>query len=137
MTGEDVYCTLLLNDSYLPGTQVLSHSLRDAGTTKKLAVMVTLSSVKPATVTELKRLYDYVIPVDPIFNKTPANLDLMDRMDLNAAFTKINVWKQTQFRMIVFVDADVVALRAPDELFDIETEFAAAPDIGWPDCFNS
>lgn len=73
-----------------------------------------------------QRLYDYVIPVDPIFNKTPANLDLMDRMDLNAAFTKINVWKQTQFRMIVFVDADVVALRAPDELFDIETEFAVS-----------
>lgn len=109
--------------------------------------MVTLSGVKPTTVTELKvnikpspiipslglttipslqRLYDYVIPVDPIFNETPANLDLMDRLDLNAAFTKINIWKQTQFRKILFVDADVVALRAPDELFDIETEFAVS-----------
>lgn len=51
----------------------------------------------------------------------------MDRLDLNAAFTKINVWKQTQFRKCVFVDADVVALRAPDELFDIETDFAVRP----------
>lgn len=67
-----------------------------------------------------------MIPVDPIFNETPANLDLMDRLDLNAAFTKINIWKQTQFRKIVFVDADIVALRAPDELFDIETEFAVS-----------
>lgn len=24
-----------------------------------------------------------------------------------------------------------------DELFDLPTSFAAAPDIGWPDCFNS
>lgn len=27
----------------------------------------------------------------------------------------------------MFVDADVVALRAPDELFDIETDFAVRP----------
>lgn len=35
------------------------------------------------------------------------------------------------------MDADVVALRAPDELFHLPADFAAAPDIGWPDCFNS
>jgi glycogenin glucosyltransferase len=35
------------------------------------------------------------------------------------------------------MDADVVALRAPDELFALESSFSAAPDIGWPDCFNS
>jgi glycogenin glucosyltransferase len=37
----------------------------------------------------------------------------------------------------VYIDSDVVALRAPDELFDLPATFAAAPDIGWPDCFNS
>lgn len=31
----------------------------------------------------------------------------------------------------------MVALRAPDELFDIQDKFAAASDIGWPDFFNS
>lgn len=38
---------------------------------------------------------------------------------------------------MVYIDADVVALRAPDELFEQEAPFAAVPDIGWPDCFNS
>lgn len=61
----------------------------------------------------------------------------MDRPDLASSFTKINLWRQTQFRRIVYIDADVVALRAPDELFHLESSFAAAPDIGWPDCFNS
>lgn len=61
----------------------------------------------------------------------------MNRIDLSAAFTKVNIWKQTQFRRVVYVDADILALRAPDELFDITAPFAAAPDIGWPDCFNS
>ena len=61
----------------------------------------------------------------------------MDRPDLASTFTKINLWQQTQFRRILYIDADVVTLRAPDELFKLEPGFSAVPDIGWPDCFNS
>ncbi|KAI1280106.1 nucleotide-diphospho-sugar transferase [Xylaria sp. FL0933] len=135
--GEDVYATLLLTDTYLPGALVLAHSLRDAGTTKKLAALVTLDSISAEAITELKSVYHYVIPVPRIRNAQPANLQLMNRLDLHSAFTKINLWKQTQFRKIVYIDADVVAYRAPDELFDIEHPFSAAPDIGWPDLFNT
>ncbi|KAI2643304.1 nucleotide-diphospho-sugar transferase [Xylaria nigripes] len=135
--GEDVYATLLLTDTYLPGALVLAHSLRDAGTTKKLAVLVTLDSVSAEAITELKSVYHYVIPVPRVRNAQPANLELMNRTDLHSAFTKINLWKQTQFRKIVYVDADVVAYRAPDELFNISHPFSAAPDIGWPDLFNT
>ena len=119
------------------GARVLAHSLRDAGTTKKLAVMITLESISADTITELKSLYDFVIPVERIRSPNTANLYLMGRPDLSYAFTKIALWRQTQFRKIVYLDADVVALRALDELFDIEAPFAAAPDIGWPDAFNS
>lgn len=35
------------------------------------------------------------------------------------------------------MDADMVALRAPDELFALPNAFSAAPDIGWPDIFNT
>lgn len=142
---------------------MLAHSLRDAATAKKLAVMVTLDSVSAEAITQLKAssralgiarlpfarrllltgphakqtVYDYIIPVPRIRNGSPANLYLMNRPDLHSAFTKINLWKQTQFRKIVYIDADVVAFRAPDELFDIPHAFSAAPDIGWPDLFNS
>lgn len=61
----------------------------------------------------------------------------MNRADLHSAFTKINLWKQTQFRKIVYLDADVVAYRAVDELFDLPQPFSAAPDVGWPDLFNT
>ncbi|CAI4212997.1 unnamed protein product [Parascedosporium putredinis] len=61
----------------------------------------------------------------------------MNRADLHSAFTKIALWNQTQFSKIVYVDADIVAYRAPEELFDIDAPFSAAPDIGWPDIFNS
>ena len=82
-------------------------------------------------------MYDHIIPVDRIINKSPANLYLMDRPDLASTFTKIALWRQTQFHRIVYIDADIVTLRASDELFRLETSFAAVPDIGWPDCFNS
>lgn len=61
----------------------------------------------------------------------------MRRPDLQLTFTKIHLWRFTQFRKIVYVDADVVALRAPDELFDIQEDFAAAPDVGFPSIFNT
>lgn len=61
----------------------------------------------------------------------------MGRPDLAFAFTKIALWRQTQFRKVVYLDADVVALRALDELFGLEAPFAAAPDVGWPDAFNT
>ncbi|KAF4969452.1 hypothetical protein FSARC_3310 [Fusarium sarcochroum] len=135
--GEHVYATLLLSDSYLPGALVLAHSLRDAGAHRKLAVLVTLDSVSAESITQLKRVYDYIFPVPRIRNDHPANLYLMNRGDLHSAFTKINLWKLTQFSKIVYIDADVVAYRAPEELFDTPHPFAAAPDIGWPDLFNT
>ncbi len=82
-------------------------------------------------------VYDHVIPVDRIINRSPQNLYLMNRPDLASTFTKIALWRQTQFSHLIYIDADVVALRAPDELFNDPPKFAAAPDIGWPDCFNS
>ncbi|BDD59348.1 hypothetical protein MAP00_004558 [Monascus purpureus] len=136
--GEDaVYCTLLLSDHYLPGAVVLAHSLRDSGTSAKLVALFTPESLRPATIDELKTVYDEVISVHPLFNGSPANLWLMNRPDLISTFTKLELWRQTQFKRIVYLDSDVVALRAPDELLSLNVDFAAAPDVGWPDCFNS
>lgn len=82
-------------------------------------------------------LYNHVVPIQKVGNPNPANLYLMGRPDLLYAFSKINLWRMTQWRKVVYLDADMVALRAPDELFDVEQDFAAAPDIGWPDAFNT
>ncbi|PFH60865.1 hypothetical protein XA68_10222 [Ophiocordyceps unilateralis] len=137
MQGERAYATILLGDGYLSGALVLAHSLRDTGTAYKLAVLVTLDSVSAHAIAQLRAVYDYILPVPRIFNHQSANLHLMNRPDLHSAFTKINLWKQMQFTKIVYMDADVVAYRAPDELFDLPHAFAASPDTGWPDLFNS
>ncbi|RHZ59744.1 glycogenin [Aspergillus thermomutatus] len=116
---------------------VLAHSLRDNGTKAKLVALYTPDTLQYVTVKELQTAYDEIIPVQTATNHTPANLWLMDRPDLISTFTKIELWRQTQFRRIVYIDCDVVAVRAPDELLTLEADFAAAPDVGWPDIFNS
>lgn len=41
-----------------------------------------------------------------------------------------------QFSKCVFLDADTIVIQNIDDLFQRE-ELSAAPDVGWPDCFNS
>ncbi|TKA58203.1 hypothetical protein B0A55_11100, partial [Friedmanniomyces simplex] len=137
--GEDVYCTLVMTDAYLPGAAVLAHSLRDTGTTHPLVCLTTPSTLLPSTLAALHRLYDHVIAIEPVANPSPANLYLLNRPDLLYTFTKIHLWRLTQFRRIVYLDADIVCLRSPDELFHLPSSptFAAAPDVGWPDTFNT
>lgn len=53
-----------------------------------------------------------------------SNLRLLDRPDLALTLTKVNLWRLTQFRKCVYLDADILALRAPDELFDLDVDFA-------------
>jgi glycogenin glucosyltransferase len=85
----------------------------------------------------LQNTFDYLIDVKKLANNDFTALNIMGRPDLLATFTKIALWHQTQFRKIVYLDADTLPLRALEELFDIVAPFAAAPEIGFPDCFNS
>ena len=49
-----IFGTSPKNINILVGAAVLAHSLRDAGTTKKLAAMITLDTLSADTVTVLK-----------------------------------------------------------------------------------
>ncbi|KYF47663.1 glycosyl transferase family 8 protein [Toxoplasma gondii ARI] len=52
-------------------------------------------------------------------------------------FTKLRVWEQVDFDVIVYVDADCIVLRPVDELFLRQPLPAFAPDIFPPDKFNA
>ncbi len=64
------------------------------------------------------------------------NLELLSRAELGITFTKMKCWLLEQYSKCVFLDSNCVVLRSIDDLFQRE-EFSAAPDAGWPDCFNS
>ncbi|KAG5519371.1 hypothetical protein PMAC_001997 [Pneumocystis sp. 'macacae'] len=133
----ETYMTLVLTDSYLIGAQVLAWSIKDSGSKKHLSVLVTKKTLSKSTLITLNEIYDEVISVEPIYSKDIDKLSLFDRLDLHTSLTKIHIWAQEKFQKIVYLDADAFCIKNVDELFNLDTDFAAIPDISWPDIFNS
>lgn len=106
----------------------------------------------------LRSIFDEVRAVDVLDSGDAAHLAMIKRPDLGVTFTKLHCWTLTHYSKCVFMDADTMVrlclgcyrsdthlifadvgpqvLSNIDELFDRE-ELSAAPDPGWPDCFNS
>ncbi|KAI8825060.1 nucleotide-diphospho-sugar transferase [Fimicolochytrium jonesii] len=136
------YVTLLTSDSYLPGALVVASSLRATITRYPLYVLVPTNALAPSSIAALERAYDRVVPVPLLRSNESGNLQLLGRAELDVTFTKLHVFdpEVSGLDKVVFLDADVMVTRNLDRLFDYLTAdvvFAAAPDIGWPDCFNS
>lgn len=133
--GGTAWVTLATNDSYALGALVVANSLKKVNTVHDLAILIT-PGVTLAMKNELLKVFNFVKEVDVFDSKDESNLRLLARPDLGITFTKIHAWRLTQYTKCVFLDADVLIVQNCDELFDRE-ELSAAPDAGWPDCFNS
>ncbi|XP_065841108.1 glycogenin-1-like [Oscarella lobularis] len=133
--ADQAFVTLLTNDSYATGALVLAHSLHRVHTTRSLAVLVT-SDVSQERREQLSAVFNLVQEVPRLDSEDAENLRLLNRPELGVTFTKINAWTLIQFNKCVFLDADTLVVRNVDDLFD-RPELSAAPDVGWPDCFNS
>jgi len=131
----EAWLTLATTDDYAFGALTMAASLKRVNTTRKVAIMIT-STISDDLKVVLGELFDEVICVDVMNSDDSTNLRLLDRPELGITFTKIKCWCLTQYSKCVFLDADTLILQNCDELFDRE-ELSAAPDVGWPDCFNS
>lgn len=133
--SEEAFVTLATSDSYAKGAMVLGQSLRNHNTTRKLVALVG-PHVTDCCIEAMKSVFDDVSLVNVLDSGDTANLALMKRPDLGVTLTKLHCWTLTQYSKCVFMDADTMVLSNVDELFERE-ELSAAPDPGWPDCFNS
>eukprot|EP01135_Chromosphaera_perkinsii_P008736 Nk52_evm69s1444 gene=Nk52_evmTU69s1444 len=131
---DEAFVTLVTNDEYAQGAFALLQSLKNTGTERIVAVMVT-DGVSFAMRNELKQMCDKVFPVSHLDSGDEGRLRLLQRPELGITFTKIYAWT-LPYRKCVFLDADTMVLCNIDELFH-RNELSAAPDVGWPDCFNS
>uniref|UniRef100_A0A8C2CYM7 glycogenin glucosyltransferase n=1 Tax=Cyprinus carpio TaxID=7962 RepID=A0A8C2CYM7_CYPCA len=134
--AEQAFVTLATNDSYARGAMVLGKSLRNHKTSKKLVVLIG-PHVSDQSRAVLHKIFDEVRLVDVLDSGDTAHLAMMKRPDLGVTFTKLHCWTLTHYSKCVFMDADTLVSFPPvANLFDRE-ELSAAPDHGWPDCFNS
>lgn len=136
-SGKEAYVTLVTTDSYVIGAQVLAKSLRETRTTRPIICLAT-ANLTELSIRTLKSegCFDEVRLVEPLDSGDKQRLALLGRPELGCTFTKIQVWQQLDLDKVVFLDADILVLKNMDELFGRD-EFSAAPDVGWPDCFNS
>jgi glycogenin glucosyltransferase len=129
------WVTLATNDGYALGALVLANSLKRAQTKHHLHILYT-DGVSAQMRSRLLAVFHDSTRVDILDSKDTENLALIERPDLGITFTKLHCWRLTQYQKCVFLDADTMCIQNCDELFE-RPEFAAAPDIGWPDLFNS
>ncbi|KAJ7324799.1 hypothetical protein JRQ81_017819 [Phrynocephalus forsythii] len=133
--ADQSFVTLATNDSYVKGALVLGSSLRNYRATRKLTILITPHVSDPMRKV-LEKVFDEVKLVDVLDSGDSAHLALLKRPELGVTLTKLHCWELTQYSKCVFMDADTMVLSNIDELFERE-ELSAAPDPGWPDCFNS
>jgi len=154
--GRFSYVTLITDDSFFQGVCALSKTIKKYNK-HPLCAMVTTSGISPTTLKRLEEVVDRVVVVPEIKNPFQG----VESMGLNkdnggegesvgdgggdkdrpswfgSEFTKLNLWGLTDFDKVVYIDADAIVLQCTDELFDLDTSFAAAPDVFPPDKFNA
>ncbi|XP_053742723.1 glycogenin-2 isoform X2 [Synchiropus splendidus] len=135
MAATEAFVTMATTDEYCKGAMAVAASLRRHGTTRDIVVMVTVG-ISEQSRKGLEKLFDEVITVELMDSEDHVRLAVLGRPELGITFTKIHCWTLTQFSKCVFLDADTLVLCNIDELFERD-ELSAAPDPGWPDCFNS
>ncbi|KAJ2327154.1 glycogenin glucosyltransferase, partial [Coemansia sp. RSA 2681] len=148
------YATLVTTDSYVDGALVLLHSLRRTLTPHSIVCLATPSSLSEHSLQRLRAHFDGVIEAELRLSTDDENLDLLGRPDLRSTLTKIQLWDPALFGAwdaICYLDADTLVRQPIDDMFSRFDSWrgecpsnwkqggliAAAPDTGWPDCFNS
>ncbi|KAJ2685211.1 glycogenin glucosyltransferase, partial [Coemansia sp. RSA 1285] len=147
------YVTLVTSDSYVDGALVLLHSLRRMLTPYSIVCLATPASLSAHSLRRLRQHFDGVIETDLHRSTDNRALAILGRPDLWSTLTKIQLWNPALFGAwdaVCYLDADTLVRRSIDDIF---TRFqtwcssvpewrqgglvSAAPDTGWPDCFNS
>lgn len=148
------YVTLVTSDAYVDGALVLLHSLRQTLTPHSILCLATTSDLSQHSLDRLYKHFDGVIGTTVLQSTDNEGLGLLGRPDLRSTLTKIQLWNPALFGAwdaICYLDADTLVRLPIDDIFsrvepwrhDNHSSWknggliAAAPDTGWPDCFNS
>lgn len=124
---DKVYVTILSTNTYLPGVLTLHHSLMQTNTKYKFYCLITPNLSKE--VKEILYIFDIeTITITPLSN--PHNTDINDRRFYN--YSKLNMFGLTQFKKIVYLDADMIVMHNIDELFE-KKNMSGTNAGGWLD----
>ena len=113
MDRNYTFISVLTTDSYLPGSLVLNASLKSVNSQYPLHVLLTPNISKNLVNILNKNLISHSTLSQKINN--PSDVDVHHRWF--STYSKLAIFDQTQYKKIVYVDADMLILRNIDELF--------------------
>ena len=109
---QRVYVTVLATDDYLGGVLVIHRTLKDTRSKYPLHVCVTpnLSGHTRDT------LVAYGIPMIEVTRRDSPKMPPFNKW--RATYTKLEIFKLTQYSKLVYIDADMIVLKNIDHLFE-------------------
>lgn len=138
------YVTLLTSDSYVPGALALGQALKDLQTEYETVILVDVKLVSPQSLEHIESIFDTVIDINDRKILAPMEevIEKLGRPELSTAMSKLLIWALEDYETLIYLDCDTLPLRSLDALFERyadlgHNQVVAAPDIGWPDIFNS
>lgn len=119
------YVTLvMMGDAYIPGALIMGYSL--ARISKMDRVIMVTHDVSIACVNALKNIFTHVVKVPykkykskPFIIKTVAQKERYESW-IESSYTKWNLLGMTQYKKVIFLDADVIVTRNIDAVFDFD-----------------
>ena len=131
------YVGLLCDDEFADAAFAAVYSLAELRDhTKSDIIILTTPEVSSSVKNSLKSLgsitVDITEPVRYPFRVTRARLAIKKP----CRYSKLLLWKMTQYSRVVYFDIDLLFLKNVDELFS-HPELSAVPDSNPPDKFNS
>lgn len=113
----NAWATLLTQPSYLIGVVALQRSLRQQQSQWPLVVMVT-DAIDQAQRQELEAEGCRIVEITPLYPRHDLSQHYASAQ-FGEVWSKLRVWGLTDYHRIVFLDADMLAVKNMDELFDI------------------
>jgi alpha-N-acetylglucosamine transferase len=119
----NAYITYVCSDNFIPGVVALYNSVRLSDCNHDFIVLVT-DDVSEESKDKLKQNDLKIVDADKIYYNGKNKDKILDRygkVDQSwKMFTKINIWKQTEYSKLIYLDADTLVLKNIDELFEID-----------------
>ena len=96
------------------------------------------SAVSPRARAKLEQRCDRVIEVPAVPNPHSSRPDQANKCWTDAGYTKLQIWSlHDAYDLIVYIDVDAIVRTNIDDLFALDVDLAAAPDVFPPDKFNA
>lgn len=119
------YVTLLYgNSNYFLGALLLGYSIKKTGTKHDIVIMVT-DDVPKEQIYVLSKYYNIIKKIDII----KSHEDYIKKSRFVDVFTKLHVFKLTEYKKVIMLDIDMLVINNMDKLFNLKAPAAYVPSL--------